>query len=587
MESTGSQSSQQLHERQRLFHTLIENMTFREISRHIPMVMSGDFAAIELAKFSSDGFQTLNPFVGYDFIKHLERDKQNHQNIKISTITTIFAAADAYLDQHQKSFNTIDFSTIRAQLRDVETKLFDILPAIERTNASKNDDQDNMPDWMEELMREVPKQSQELHKLLEAINSSITAPDPRKIYTFVKESNSKHNTKFNHDTLINIGPETATLIQEMMHKISEIPFKGNKGQLLTFDELFKTADEKNLDILASFQLENQEGGTTAAGQLRTLKISERSSVELMKILHAMDSIHLRKLANALERHSSERIDAIRQGNVTKTSFEIQYEQQHPKSVAKQFFTASKNSGWHTTQLMQLQTLCHIAGGLDKAGYTPVTFNNTGVVRLENMFRKTSGSKSPIIRNPVSYDGGRAIALTGPNGSGKSFYQQSTAKAILEAHAFGYAPATTATMPIFDKVLYTDRVTKHDEDLSSFAQEIETWKTVHSIVEGSEGRVFIGIDEPFTTTSEKYQEALTYATISNFLANGKSYLSVATHNHKAIASLGQFVTPYHFKFEIGNNGFLKRHFHLKPGHAKSHAAAMARTLGFPREIVEDM
>ena len=239
-------------------------------------------------------------------------------------------------------------------------------------------------------------------------------------------------------------------------------------------------------------------------------------------------------------------------------------------------------------MMRLKLLCQIAATIDEQHFTPITLNDTGEVRLEAIFNPDSVlAGHEIVRNPVSFNDSHVVALTSPNGSGKTFYQESVTNAVLLGQTLGYAPASYATMPVFANISLIHRVAEKNDKFSSFAQDAQNWKTYLEMLELIDGPTLLTIDEPFTTTSETYQAAFTFAMIAAIRKQGNHYISVATHNHAAVRALGPMIVPYHFSFEIDDQKRLNRYFVLEPGYAPSHAAEMARTLGFPEEILRPL
>ncbi len=73
-------------------------------------------------------------------------------------------------------------------------------------------------------------------------------------------------------------------------------------------------------------------------------------------------------------------------------------------------------------------------------------------------------------------------LTGPNGSGKTYFAKSGIVSVLQALNTGYSQSQDATVPIFDRVIYFDRVNEQDGLHSSFANELEYWKEIWKVLE---------------------------------------------------------------------------------------------------------
>lgn len=86
----------------------------------------------------------------------------------------------------------------------------------------------------------------------------------------------------------------------------------------------------------------------------------------------------------------------------------------------------------------------------------------------------------------------------------------------------------ATLPLFNRVIYFDRVNEQDSIHSSFANELEYWKKIWKILDSGES-VLIFCDEMFSTVPPKYQAAFSASVLDKILRTG-SYLVTASHHH---------------------------------------------------------
>ena len=108
----------------------------------------------------------------------------------------------------------------------------------------------------------------------------------------------------------------------------------------------------------------------------------------------------------------------------------------------------------------------------------------------------------------------------------------------------------------DNLIYMDRVvSKRDEKLSSYGNEILILQQILKMID--EGRdILLIVDELLSTTSPKYQAALTYAIIVYILKKG-NYVVMSTHNHEVIEKLCEkhagLIQAYHNKSHFGDDG----------------------------------
>lgn len=322
----------------------------------------------------------------------------------------------------------------------------------------------------------------------------------------------------------------------------------------------------------------------------------QSAGALIDSLRSTDSVYLHQLGNNFEYHlqkargqlpqNDQEAERVSAENAETLSYLNHLSRNSESGYSGLGFSNTKDSPL-STALQQLHALCLFAGAIDGKGYAPVTFNETGEVHLRDawsIFRP----KDSQIHNTISLGGSHESIklLTGPNGSGKTFHEKGTVAALMTAMATGFAPASEATMPLFDAIAYLDRVTeKQSERFSSFSQELAYWKELIGLLE-HKSTVFAAVDEAFSATSPTYQEAFALAIIMEFLSRNQM-LMLSTHNHDAVNRIDETgtdeVKPYFFDFTIENGKMRFKHT-IQEGHKVSHALEVARTAGFPEYIL---
>jgi len=228
------------------------------------------------------------------------------------------------------------------------------------------------------------------------------------------------------------------------------------------------------------------------------------------------------------------------------------------------------------------------------GFNAVDFNSDGSVDIKGMFSMFKPGSEQELNDVHFGEDEYARLIAAPNMSGKTFYLKALVMAMLSALNTGFIPAESATMPLFDFVIYFDRVTaKLDRNLSALGNEVELWKKFFNILK-SETRVFAAacVDEAFSTTSPGYQASLVYAIVMEMIRNGQ-YLAIATHNHDVLQVLRELekdlLKAYTLKIRIdeesGGVDFSYELEELEEGEMTfSEAIAVARTLGMPEEIL---
>ena len=389
--------------------------------------------------------------------------------------------------------------------------------------------------------------------------------------------------------------------------LKDINFESIKEELMVLEEhkrgKAKPDEEKKKDLSGMFWnigkiTDLMIGGIPYA--LRKISNDLEKTQNLIAKLKAIDSIYLHQAANILVQEIS-KDRAILKGEVVPEAKAIgetlsdipMLSQLNHLSRGKKSFSAfdftdaeARNTPFQNT-LRNLDAICLFAGIIQSEKLAPVNLNETGEIKLSNMF-SIFKQKEKEIKNSISFDPKeeRVQLLTGPNGCGKTFYEKGAVASLLMSLATGYSPAESASIPVLDSVVYLDRVVqKQDSELSAFSQEIEYWKVLLPLLK-SKRAVFAAVDEAFSTTSPVYQAAFTYAAISEFLKNGH-FLMLATHNHDLVTKLQNIktplVNPYHFRFSI-ENGKINYEYAIKEGHENSYATEVARTMNLPEEIV---
>jgi hypothetical protein len=390
--------------------------------------------------------------------------------------------------------------------------------------------------------------------------------------------------------------------------LKDINFESIRDELMVLEEhkrgKTKPDEEKKKDLSGMLWQINKLNDLIIGGlpyAFRKIFNDLKKTQDLITKLKATNSIYLHQTANLLEQEANKN-KAILEGETFQKSRVIedalpdsselsQFNHLDRKSSSIFDLVGIKTKKTKDTPLNEtlknLEALCLFAGIIQNEKLAPVNFNETGEIKLSNMF-SIFKQKENEIKNSVAFDPKteRIQLLTGPNGCGKTFYEKGAIAALLMSLATGYAPAENASIPILDSVVYLDRVVqKQDSGFSAFSQEVEYWKELLPLLK-SKKAVFAAVDEAFSTTSPVYQGAFTYATISEFLKNGH-FLMLATHNHDLVTKLQniktQLVNPYHFQFSI-ENGKINYKYAIKEGHENSYATEVARTMNFPEEII---
>lgn len=242
------------------------------------------------------------------------------------------------------------------------------------------------------------------------------------------------------------------------------------------------------------------------------------------------------------------------------------------------------------ELNRLGALARLAKRIKERGYTAVNFNETGEVELADVQSIVAKAESDTSNSLKMGTNAESIkVLSGPHGSGKTYYQKTIVPAILMAQTLGFAPASSATMPLFERVVYIDRVAQdQNAQISAGMQEVDYWKEVASVVK-TDGLVFAAVDEAGSSTSAKYQAAFNAAIAHEFARLGH-LLVMASHNHsaaRAIVGTSGRAQGYHFDVSVVGEtrfGGIIRSHRISSGLEESHAMEAAKEAGLPGELL---
>lgn len=217
-----------------------------------------------------------------------------------------------------------------------------------------------------------------------------------------------------------------------------------------------------------------------------------------------------------------------------------------------------------------------------------TFTPGNLLRLQDV-------RNPVLEATLKPQGRKAVAMSldlggdqtvmvisGPNTGGKTVALKSVGLAALSAQSGIPVAATSAGMPIFDRVL----ADIGDEqsiaaDLSTFSAHMLNLK---SMLEVASGRSLILVDEMGTGTAPEEGAALAVALLEEFRT--RHALSIATTHHdrlKSYASTTPGIVNAAMEFDEVN---LRPTYRLLVGvPGTSSGIEIARRLGMPARVVE--
>jgi len=244
------------------------------------------------------------------------------------------------------------------------------------------------------------------------------------------------------------------------------------------------------------------------------------------------------------------------------------------------------------EVAKFRVLIALAYIIRNQEWQPVELTDQPEIEMTDGWNIMKSKQDQVKLSMRMNDAERIRLLSGSTMSGKTFSEKTLVWNVLAGMATGFAPSRKLRMPVFQNVLYLDRVTsQHDRTLSAYGHEITYLKQFFELAE--QGGLMLGVmDEAGSTTSPKYQTALYYAIAEEMLEDG--HLGVfSSHNHgfldQFIRNNGKHAKIYHFRTHPDEKGEEVFEHKIEEGHALSNSIAVAKTLGLSKipELVEKM
>ena len=245
-----------------------------------------------------------------------------------------------------------------------------------------------------------------------------------------------------------------------------------------------------------------------------------------------------------------------------------------------------------TAVAELDVLRGLAQVAAENSYTAPEFSAGGEIQIaggrhpviERLSDEQGGDR--FIPNDVYLDpiGNLIAIITGPNMGGKSTYLRQTALTAILAQIGSFVPATSARLPIIDRIF--TRIGASDNlarGRSTFMVEMtETAQILNTATESS----LILLDEIGRGTSTFDGLAIAWAVVEHIHTQTHAKTLFATHYHELTElaeQLGGVVNLHVSVKESGDNiVFLRR---VEPGKAdRSYGIEVARLAGLPGEVV---
>ncbi len=196
-------------------------------------------------------------------------------------------------------------------------------------------------------------------------------------------------------------------------------------------------------------------------------------------------------------------------------------------------------------------------------------------------------REEFIANDINLDTEkhRTMILTGPNMAGKSTYMRQVALIVFMAHIGSFVPASSALVPITDKIF--TRIGASDDITSNHSTFMVEMAEVTYILNNATEKSLIVLDEVGRGTATFDGLSIAWAIMEYISQYIKAKTLFATHYHELTELEGRLEGVVNFKISIkeinGNIVFLHK---IVPGGAnRSFGIEVAQLAGMPEEVTQ--
>ena len=187
---------------------------------------------------------------------------------------------------------------------------------------------------------------------------------------------------------------------------------------------------------------------------------------------------------------------------------------------------------------------------------------------------------------MNADGSRMCIITGPNMAGKSTYMRQVALITLMAHIGSFVPATSASIPIVDRIF--TRVGASDDLASGQSTFMVEMSETAYILRNATAKSLVILDEIGRGTSTFDGLAIAWAVVEYLTDKAKSGAKTlfATHYHELSELEGHIEGVENYCISVREHGedviFLRKI--IRGGADKSFGIHVARLAGVPHPVL---
>ncbi|EKE28398.1 MAG: DNA mismatch repair protein MutS [uncultured bacterium (gcode 4)] len=332
--------------------------------------------------------------------------------------------------------------------------------------------------------------------------------------------------------------------------------------------------------------------------IRSIKWTGNLARPLIERLKTLNSTHANSIANYLDDFMTlpkveEFVEMIRLKRDDIKKYErLRYD-----------FNIERKHQW--TVLYELNWIFYAANQIKKLKWAKVNYNTTWEIDIRSMYNPSMKKVSEQVKNDFHLNPSESFEiLEWATMWGKTMHIQSMQWIMRLAHSIWYVPAEYASMPVFDWMLYIDRILEDEKkNLSAGQHDAKIWseiiaKITAKVKEGTKGwRYWFAIDEMISSVPARFQKWLVVAIVDELKRLWQRW-QISIHNPELVTALLDLDTisykVHHPEVKFDSDWKMEHTYKIIPwrsidknGNYSAFSLETAENLWLPKDIVERM
>lgn len=464
---------------------------------------------------------------------------------------------------------------------------------------------ENLPKWFKESNKEFLWKLQQTIKLTKRYNKAEKRKDSwNEWYKTSKELAEKVCEKVKNLLVDLWWTETKTVIEQMKQVYSEIDAYSLPVDILNMDSEKRNLVVSYIDDSRIFQHANPNSSESISNWfywmtqlIRALKWSWNLLKPLLDKLRTFDSVHANQLANYLE-------DFVTVPDVENLVNLVKLKRDNLEEFKnrREHYNIDREHWW--TAIMELLWLIDIANQIKKLWLVKVMYNNTGEVDVREIShpwvektRKEQTCNDVYLWQTQFFD-----ILEWATMWWKTFNIQSMQWVIRLSQSIWFVPAKYASLPVFDWLVYIDRILEDEKKkLSAWQNDAKSWVEIINRIKGlvleksKKWRYWFSIDEMISSVPARFQKWLVAALLEELTVLWQKW-QISIHNPELVSNLlknnPESYVVRHPEVEFGEKWDIKYTYKIvdwrsidKDWHFTAYSLETAEKIWLPKVIID--